>query len=86
MAKAAFISGVTYLALRIWRYGRRLLRQPKIHIPLPLASPEAITNTGYKLTVANLLAGIEKRTLLDGSEKSVLCAGQIGRASCRERV
>ncbi|MCB8969132.1 MAG: hypothetical protein H6665_01445 [Ardenticatenaceae bacterium] len=76
MAKAAFISSVTYLALRIWRYGRRLLRQPRIHIPLPLATPEAITNTGYKLTVANLLAGIEKRTLLDGSEKSVLCAGR----------
>lgn len=76
MAKAALIGGVTYTAVRLGRYGRRLLRQPRILPPLTLTTPEAVTHTGYELAVANLRAGIEKRPLLDGREKSILCAGR----------
>lgn len=71
----------TSLGLLFWqivRYGHRLFRQPLLaphSIPSDLALHQTIEAKGLRIAAANLCAGIEKRLLLDGQEKLVLCAG-----------
>lgn len=76
LLRAALIGGVTYTAVRLGRYGHRLLRQPRLTTPLPPDTATAVINIGFELATANLRAGIEKRQLLDGREKQIICAGR----------
>jgi GH15 family glucan-1,4-alpha-glucosidase len=67
-----------YLLWRVVGYWQRLLRQPflmPLSIPTGLESHEKVEAKGLLIASANLQAAIEKRRLLDGQEKLVLCAG-----------
>lgn len=57
---------------------RRLLRQPRHSprlVPAPINEHRNIEARAYEIAKANLLAGMEKRRLPDGTEKLILCAG-----------
>ena len=67
-----------YFFWNIVGYGQRLFRQPFL---LPTAMPvgnenhQALEDKALFIAEANLRAGIEKRRLLNGQEKLILCAG-----------
>ena len=74
----------TPLAWRAFRYGQRLWRQPRlVSRPIPAAVKrqvmvevkEKVMLAGMSIVTANLRAGMERRRLLNGQEKLVLCAG-----------
>ncbi|HMQ55256.1 MAG TPA: GH116 family glycosyl hydrolase [Anaerolineae bacterium] len=63
---------------KVFGYGQRLLRQPLLKrsaIPANLETFPTVEARALQIAAANLRAGIERRCLLDGQEKLVLCAG-----------
>jgi GH15 family glucan-1,4-alpha-glucosidase len=67
-----------FLFWRIFGYGQRLLRQPRLShraAPAQTENHQNVQTKALRIASANLFAGIEKRHLLDGQEKFVLCAG-----------
>lgn len=63
---------------RIFGYGQRLWRQPLLKpaaIPTDLHTFPTVEARALQIAAANLRAGIERRRLLDGQQKLVLCAG-----------
>ena len=78
-ALAAVFAGVLgYLLWQIARYSQRLWRQPRFIYDLPISeatSPEELQAISLMITAANVRSAIEKRLLLNGEEKWVLCAG-----------
>jgi glycogen debranching enzyme len=67
-----------YLAWKIFGYGQRLYRQPLLPangLPADLESHHTVQAKALAIASANLRAGIERRRLLNGQEKLILCAG-----------
>lgn len=67
-----------YLFLQVVRYGQRLWRQPRFTYDFPdgeATSPEELQARSLMITTANVRGAMEKRPLLNGEEKWVLCAG-----------
>jgi len=59
-------------------YFRRFWRQPQLAsrtVPAPTSEFSNIEERAYKIAEDNLRAGLEKRSLPDGTEKVILCAG-----------
>lgn len=72
----ATLSG--YVFWQGFSYGRKLLRQPKLHLQNDAwRTLDDTTREDWAVRIAtkNLRAGIERRRLPDGQEKLVLCAG-----------
>ena len=75
---AVFAGLLGYLLWQVTRYGQRLWRQPRYIYDLPVsedASDEELQMLGLLVATANVRSCIEKRLLLNGEEKWVLCAG-----------
>ncbi|MCB0196974.1 MAG: hypothetical protein KDJ65_33815 [Anaerolineae bacterium] len=78
LLQTLFFVVVGAVVYKLVQYGRRLLKQPYLAantLPDDLESHSTIEAKGLRIAAANLLAGVEKRLLLDGQEKWVLCAG-----------
>jgi glycogen debranching enzyme len=76
---SVLLGTVGYFFWRIGSYGRRLWRQPLLmSLPLPALAEddEVLEARAVLIASTNLRGGIEKRLLLDGREKFVLCAGR----------
>ena len=74
----SLIITIVYELRLIAIYLRRMLRQPRLIDPRIIAkatTPKKVRECGYRIALANLQGGIEKRQLADGQEFSVLCAG-----------
>ena len=78
LALIIFLSLISSVTLtRLTRYFSRLLRQPVL---IPNGAPNAdlqerIEAQAYQIAIDNLLQGLEVRSLEDGTEKTILCAG-----------
>lgn len=73
-----FVVALGTLFYRAFQYWHRLLNQPSLsphQLPADLENHQTTEAKGLRIAMANLLAGVEKRQLLDGQEKMVLCAG-----------
>lgn len=67
-----------YLGWKIFDYGQRLYRQPLLPangLPPDLTDHRTVEAKAAHIAAANLRAGIERRRLLDGQEKLIVCAG-----------
>ncbi|HXV99058.1 MAG TPA: hypothetical protein VEC93_11600, partial [Anaerolineae bacterium] len=67
-----------FLFWKTARYSYRLSRQPSYKpgaLPADLENHQTVEAKGLLIAAANLRAGIEKRLLLNGQEKLILCAG-----------
>ena len=67
-----------YMFWIVVNYGRRMLRQPFLlatTLPREIEDDQTIEAKALLIASVNLRAGIEKRLLLNGQEKLVLCAG-----------
>jgi len=67
-----------YFFWKIVSYGYRLFRQPFLLpaiIPIEIINHQTLEAKALLIASANLRAGIEKRRLLNGQEKLILCAG-----------
>ena len=67
-----------FLFWKIFGYGHRLIRQPRLSpaaTPAEVENHQSVQTKALRIASANLFAGIEKRRLPDGQEKFVLCAG-----------
>lgn len=76
-ALIGLISGL--VSLRLFRYFRAIWRQPHLdtqRTSIGVEEPLDLKFRGSQISIADLRAGIEKRTLPDGREKLVLCAGR----------
>lgn len=66
-----------YLLSRSLQYMRRLLRQPSL-LPADTSPPallQELEGQAYAIAVRNLKEGLEVRSLEDGTERTILCAG-----------
>ncbi|MEJ2748955.1 MAG: hypothetical protein P8183_13775, partial [Anaerolineae bacterium] len=67
-----------YQFWRLVRYGQRLWRQPKLasrQVQIERQPDSVIEAEAVAIAEANVRSGLEKRTLLNGEERMVLCAG-----------
>lgn len=77
-AALALLYPVGYFFWRMLRYGRRLWRQPRLaarHVAIERLPDSIIEAEAAAIAAANVLSGLEKRVLLNGEEKLILCAG-----------
>lgn len=78
LLRTLFFTVLGFLFFKGVQYWRRLLKQPYLltnQLPADLDNHQTIEAKGLRIAAANLLSGIEKRWLLNGQQKLVLCAG-----------
>ena len=76
--RTLFFTLLGFLSFKLIQYGHRLLKQPYLltnQLPDDLDDHTTIEAKGLRIAAANLLSGVEKRGLLNGQQKLVLCAG-----------
>jgi GH15 family glucan-1,4-alpha-glucosidase len=69
---------VGYWLWRLFRYGRRLWRQPKLasrQVQIQRLPDSVIEAEAAAIAQSNVRSGLEMRTLLNGEQKLILCAG-----------
>lgn len=76
--RTLFFTASGFLFFRILRYWHRLYTQPFLapnRLPADIEDHQTVEAKGLRIAAVNLRTGIEKRRLLDGQEKLVVCAG-----------
>lgn len=75
---AALAGAAAYIAWQLGRYGQRLRRQPPLlyrPTEIDASTLAEVREAGLAIAETDLRSGIEKRRLLNGEERWVVCAG-----------
>lgn len=78
ISRTVFFTTLGFFFFKVIRYWHRLFKQPSLlphTVPPEVNNHQSVEAKALLIAAANLILGIEKRRLLDGQEKLVLCAG-----------